>query len=148
MRPNTFLAIPPSGAYRTLRVDKFDIDYRSDGSISQFYSDLSVLNSKGQPTSQKQISVNDPLRFEGITMYQVQFPVAFHTGRTASVDRLGNVCHACDSRVRGITRWKAVCTISNGCAEQPAKRKRESVCNLHSRAWRLQQPECTTRRLQ
>ena len=72
LRPNTALAVPPSGARRTLRVDDFNIAYRSDGSISQFYSDLSVIDQSGQIIMGKQISVNNPLRFEGMTMYQVR----------------------------------------------------------------------------
>ena len=74
IRPNSFLAIPPPGAFKTVRLEDFTIDYRSDGGIAQFYSDLSVLDdSSNRVTDRKRISVNDPLRFEGITMYQVGF---------------------------------------------------------------------------
>jgi cytochrome c biogenesis protein ResB len=47
-----------------VRVDKFSIDYREDGSERQFYSDLTVLDgTTGQPLSTQHISVNKPLRW-------------------------------------------------------------------------------------
>lgn len=76
MRPNSIFALPPYGSQNTIRVDDFNIDYRSDGSISQFYSDLTILHPKGDVSQSKTISVNDPLRSEGVTIYQVHpFPI-------------------------------------------------------------------------
>lgn len=51
-----------------LHVDKFDIDYREDGSERQFTSDLSVIDPEtGAVLSQQHISVNKPLRWQGVT---------------------------------------------------------------------------------
>ncbi len=59
----------------TVRVNKFWIDYRTDGSIGQFYSDLSVLDPKGIQLARKTISVNDPFIYDGITMYQASWGI-------------------------------------------------------------------------
>jgi cytochrome c biogenesis protein len=37
IRPVSPLASPPSGASKVMRVNKFNIDYRPDGSVAQFY---------------------------------------------------------------------------------------------------------------
>lgn len=58
------MAIYPQGAYDQLRVNSFEVKYRDDGSVAQFYSDLSVLDSEGRERMRKLISVNDPLRYK------------------------------------------------------------------------------------
>ncbi|RUR78278.1 cytochrome c biogenesis protein [Chlorogloeopsis fritschii PCC 9212] len=60
----------------TLRVNRFWIDYTSTGSIDQFYSDLSVLNSQGEEVDRKTIFVNQPLRYRGVTFYQTDWGLA------------------------------------------------------------------------
>ena len=58
-----------------VRVDKFSIDYREDGSERQFYSDLTVLDgTTGQPQSTQHISVNKPLRWGGFPAYVWEVP--------------------------------------------------------------------------
>jgi cytochrome c biogenesis protein len=52
-------------------VNKFSIDTRPDGSVAQFYSDLSLKDFDGKELLRKTISVNDPFRYGGVTMYQV-----------------------------------------------------------------------------
>jgi ResB-like family len=53
-----------AGGAAVVRVDKFSIDYREDGSERQFYSDLTVLDgTTGRPLSTQHISVNKPLRW-------------------------------------------------------------------------------------
>lgn len=53
-----------AGGSAVVRVDKFNIDYREDGSERQFYSDLSVLDAAtGRTLSTQHISVNKPLRW-------------------------------------------------------------------------------------
>lgn len=74
MIPNTPLAVLPSSAKENLHVDRFKINYRSDGSIAQFYSDLTITDAAGSTSLKKKISVNDPLRYHGITLYQVKGP--------------------------------------------------------------------------
>lgn len=52
-------------------MNKFSIDTRPDGSVAQFYSDLSLKDFDGKELLRKTISVNDPFRYGGVTMYQV-----------------------------------------------------------------------------
>lgn len=45
-----------------LQVNDFTIDTRPDGSVAQFYSDLSLTDLQGRELTRKTISVNDPFR--------------------------------------------------------------------------------------
>lgn len=60
----------------SVRVNRFWIDYTPEGSIDQFYSDLSVLDADGQEIQRKTIHVNEPLRHRGVTLYQADWAVA------------------------------------------------------------------------
>lgn len=53
----------------SLRLNDFWIDYKNK-KISQFYSNLSILDTKGKEVKQETISVNNPLRYKGIDFYQ------------------------------------------------------------------------------
>ncbi len=59
-----------------VRVNRFWIDYTPEGSIDQFYSDLSVIDRKGTELDRKTIHVNEPLRHKGVTLYQADWGVA------------------------------------------------------------------------
>jgi cytochrome c biogenesis protein len=59
-----------------VHVNRFWIDYKPDGTIDQFYSDLSVIDSEGQERDRQTIHVNKPLRYRGVTMYQTDWGVA------------------------------------------------------------------------
>lgn len=59
-----------------VRVNRFWIDYTADGTIDQFYSDLSVVDTEGEEIEQKTISVNHPLRYRGVTFYQTNWGIA------------------------------------------------------------------------
>lgn len=59
-----------------IKVNKFWIDYTPDGVIDQFYSDLSVIDQQGQELDRKTISVNHPLRHNGVTFYQTNWGIA------------------------------------------------------------------------
>ncbi|WP_107668359.1 cytochrome c biogenesis protein [Cyanothece sp. BG0011] len=59
-----------------IRVNRFWIDYTPDGTIDQFYSDLSVINNDGEELKQKTIYVNEPLRYNGVTFYQTDWGIA------------------------------------------------------------------------
>lgn len=59
-----------------VRVNRFWIDYTPDGSIDQFYSDLSVVDKQGKEVDRKTIYVNEPLRYRGITFYQTDWAIA------------------------------------------------------------------------
>lgn len=53
----------PPGARAVLRVNDFEIETRPDGSVAQFYSDLSLRDlDSGDELLRKRISVNDPFR--------------------------------------------------------------------------------------
>ena len=58
-----------------LRVNDFWIEYDNKNNLKQFYSDLSVLNVNGQELSRKTISVNYPLRYNELTIYQTDWNI-------------------------------------------------------------------------
>lgn len=56
----------------SIRLNDFWIEYK-DFKIDQFYSDLSILNNYGEELSQKTISVNNPLKYDQISFYQIDW---------------------------------------------------------------------------
>ncbi len=60
----------------SVKVNRFWIDYTPDGTIDQFYSDLSVLDQAGEEIDRQTIHVNKPLRHKGVTLYQADWSVA------------------------------------------------------------------------
>ena len=58
-----------------IRVNDFWIEYGPKNNIKQFYSDISILNTKGKELIQKTISVNFPLRYKSLTIYQTDWNV-------------------------------------------------------------------------
>lgn len=59
-----------------VKVNRFWIDYLPTGEIDQFYSDLSVLDQDGKEIDRKTIHVNEPLRHNGVTLYQADWSIA------------------------------------------------------------------------
>lgn len=59
-----------------VHVNRFWIDYTPDGTIDQFYSDLSVQDLEGNELDRQTIHVNKPLRHNGVTLYQADWGVA------------------------------------------------------------------------
>lgn len=59
-----------------VKVNRFWIDYTPDGTIDQFYSDMSVLDQAGQEVKRQTIHVNEPLRYRGVTLYQADWAIA------------------------------------------------------------------------
>jgi len=55
------------------RVNDFWITYTKTKTISQFYSDISILNTNGNEIKRKTLSVNYPLVSEGIYYYQTDW---------------------------------------------------------------------------
>ena len=55
------------------RVNDFWITYTKQTTINQFYSDISILNSKGTEIEHKTIFVNSPARYNGINYYQTDW---------------------------------------------------------------------------
>ncbi len=60
----------------SVRVNRFWIDYTPEGTIDQFYSDLSVLDHQGQQVKRKTIHVNEPLNYKGVSLYQADWAIA------------------------------------------------------------------------
>ena len=72
----SLLSSMPGVAKSSVQVNDFTIDYLPNGQVSQFYSDLSVVDPKGKEMSRKTISVNVPLRIGGVTMYQTDWALS------------------------------------------------------------------------
>ena len=81
MRPFSPVAQLPAGAQAILRVEDFDIDYREDGSVRQFNTNVVVEDIDGKRLASKKMSVNQPLRFGGVTAYQTDWSMAALTVR-------------------------------------------------------------------
>lgn len=64
-----FTIIPKTSA----RINDFWITYTKNKTVSQFYSDISVLNSQGKEIDRKTISVNYPLINKNIYYYQTDW---------------------------------------------------------------------------
>jgi len=64
-----FTVIPQNSA----RVNDFWITYTKNKTISQFYSDISILNNNGNEIKRKTISVNYPLVDKGVYYYQTDW---------------------------------------------------------------------------
>ncbi|MBD1821060.1 cytochrome c biogenesis protein [Cyanobacteria bacterium FACHB-DQ100] len=60
----------------SVKVNRFWIDYLPTGEIDQFYSDLSVLDKDGKEIDRKTIHVNEPMKHNGVTMYQADWSIA------------------------------------------------------------------------
>lgn len=56
-------------------VQKFDIDYYSDKSIKQFYSLVTIKDYKNHNIKTQRISVNYPMYFQGLTIYQTDWRI-------------------------------------------------------------------------
>ncbi|MEL6223530.1 MAG: cytochrome c biogenesis protein [Cyanobacteria bacterium J06627_8] len=59
-----------------VHVNRFWIDYTPEGTIDQFYSDLSVVDETGEELDRQIIHVNQPLRYKGVTFYQADWAIA------------------------------------------------------------------------
>ncbi len=55
------------------RINDFWITYTKSKTISQFYSDISILDNQGNETNRKTISVNYPLIYKGVYYYQTDW---------------------------------------------------------------------------
>jgi cytochrome c biogenesis protein len=64
-----FTVIPNTSA----RINDFWITYTKNRTISQFYSDISILNNQGNEVDRKTVSVNYPLVYKGVYYYQTDW---------------------------------------------------------------------------
>ncbi len=55
------------------RINDFWITYTKNKTVSQFYSDISVLSNKGNEIKRKTIAVNYPLIYKGVYYYQTDW---------------------------------------------------------------------------
>ncbi|GLC35607.1 copper chaperone [Pleodorina starrii] len=86
--PSSSISSMPDAAANVIHVNRFLIDYRPDGSVAQFYSDLSLIDPRdgGRELLRKTISVNDPFRYQGVTMYQTDWSLSAVTLRVLGQD--------------------------------------------------------------
>ncbi|KAB2635725.1 cytochrome c biogenesis protein CCS1 [Pyrus ussuriensis x Pyrus communis] len=76
MHPIGFLSTPTEAFNTEVHVNKFYMNYYDSGEVSQFYTDLSLLDLDGKEVLRKTISVNNPLRYGGITIYQTDWSIS------------------------------------------------------------------------
>lgn len=68
-RKNIFSLIP---SY-SIRVNDFWIDYTKNTDVNQYFSDISILNKFGNEEFRKTISVNHPVRYKNLAIYQTDW---------------------------------------------------------------------------
>lgn len=73
LAPTGFLSTPTEAFNTEVHVNRFYMDFYDSGEVSQFHTDLSLLDFDGKEVLRKTISVNDPLRYGGITIYQTDW---------------------------------------------------------------------------
>ncbi|OMO73802.1 hypothetical protein CCACVL1_17137 [Corchorus capsularis] len=71
--PTGFLSTPSETFNTEVHVNRFYMDYYDSGEVSQFHTDLSLLDMNGKEVMRKTLSVNDPLRYGGFTIYQTDW---------------------------------------------------------------------------
>ncbi|XP_010243272.1 PREDICTED: cytochrome c biogenesis protein CCS1, chloroplastic isoform X2 [Nelumbo nucifera] len=76
LRPNGFLSTPMSSFNTEVHINRFYMDYYDSGEVSQFHTDLSLFDLDGKEVLRKTISVNDPLRYGGVTIYQTDWSIS------------------------------------------------------------------------
>lgn len=59
-----------------VQVNRFWIDYTPEGQIDQFYSDLSIVDEDNNELDRQTIHVNQPLKHQGVTLYQADWSIA------------------------------------------------------------------------
>lgn len=70
-----------------IRCDKFQVDFYGDTDMPKAYKSLLTVIKDGKEVMKKEIVVNDPLRYEGVTFYQSSYGIVPGGGRN-SVFRL------------------------------------------------------------
>lgn len=85
LRPTSFVSRMPEAAAARVVLNDFTIEYYPNGDVSQYYSDLSVLDTRGNELQRKTIYVNEPIRFGGVTAYQTDWGIASAIVRLAPV---------------------------------------------------------------
>ncbi|KAM0857081.1 hypothetical protein ACQ4PT_048699 [Festuca glaucescens] len=73
MKPKGIFSVAPDVFNTEVHVNRFYMEYYDSGEVSQFYSNLSLLDLDGKEVMRRTIKVNDPLRYGGITIYQTDW---------------------------------------------------------------------------
>jgi cytochrome c biogenesis protein len=81
LKPASRFTLLPQSAKLRISVDDFRVTYYASGVVSQFYSDLSILDADGNKLASQEMKVNVPLRYKGITAYQTDWAIAAATVR-------------------------------------------------------------------
>ena len=76
LRPASGLTLLPPASRLRIAVDAFRVSYYPNGVVSQFTSDLSVVDGEGSVLAQQEMKVNVPLRYGGVTAYQTDWAIA------------------------------------------------------------------------
>jgi len=91
-----------------VRVNNFWIDYVENeiNPINQYYSDISLLNPNGEELRRKVISVNNPLHYKDLTLYQSDWDIL---GIRASINDEKSTMQYQTKKVKlgGTNRWLA-----------------------------------------
>ncbi|KAG2443724.1 hypothetical protein HXX76_002070 [Chlamydomonas incerta] len=125
LQPSSPIANMPASASNVIHVNKFTIDYRPDGSVAQFYSDLSLLDPAqgGKELMRKTISVNDPFRFNGVTMYQTDWSLSALTLRVLGQDApLARAAQAAEAQAAASTSGPASAASASSSGALPQQR--------------------------
>jgi cytochrome c biogenesis protein len=87
----------PRSADDVVEVDGFRVTYYPNGQVSQFYSDLGVVDTRsGRRVQAAEMKVNVPLRHGGVTAYQTDWSMAAATVRLGA--RGGDAASAADGQ--------------------------------------------------
>lgn len=76
-----------------IKVNDFLILYYDNGSIKQFISTISLIKNNGSTLITKEISVNNPLKFKGLTLYQTDWRInalRFNIGNSFTIQKIIN----------------------------------------------------------
>lgn len=96
-----------------VKVNRFWIDYRPDGSIKQFYSDLSVIDTDGKEKARKTISVNNPMTYDGVTLYQASWGVDSVLFRVNDTPWVKIPMRPLEQVINGKETWGAIIPLDN-----------------------------------
>ncbi len=66
------------GTGLTVRAESFTDSYHDDGTPKDYASDLTLTDATGAVVAADTVRVNDPLRYQGIAIYQATYGVAAH----------------------------------------------------------------------
>nr|QUE29913.1 Ccs1 [Erythrocladia irregularis] len=97
-------------------VDDFWIKYNKQGSIDQFFSNISLKDSNNNVLKQATISVNSPLNFHGVSIYQTDWNI---TGLKIAVnDQILQLPAQSNLTRNNVSVWSSHLSIGNDILQQ------------------------------